>query len=76
MARNRRAGRCYRCGERVNIGDGHFELVRHTKRFRTQHALCAIAYRGTDVAYPERTGVRPKTEAEAESIFYSNHEGT
>ena len=42
--RNRFAGTCYRCGQRVEPGAGHFE--RHNRGWRTQHAECAIAYRG------------------------------
>ena len=46
--RNRYAGTCYRCGQRVEPGEGHFE--RHSRGWRTQHAECAIAYRGTTTA--------------------------
>jgi hypothetical protein len=45
--RNQYAGLCYRCGERVEPGEGHFE--RHptaTGKWRTQHADCAILWRG------------------------------
>lgn len=45
MARNKFPGTCYRCGEAVQPGDGHFELFRG--RFRVQHASCAIKFRGT-----------------------------
>ena len=38
--RNKYAGKCYRCGEMVNPGDGHFE--RRPGGWRTQHASCAI----------------------------------
>jgi len=38
--RNKFAGTCYRCGETVKAGEGHFE--RHAGRWRTQHATCAI----------------------------------
>ncbi len=51
--RNRYAGKCYRCGAVVAPGDGHFE--RFNGGWRTQHASCAIAFRGkTD---PERASV-------------------
>jgi hypothetical protein len=43
--RNRFPGKCYRCGEVVASGDGHFE--RFGRGWRTQHASCAIEYRGT-----------------------------
>lgn len=43
--RNRYPGTCYRCGERVEAGDGHFERFRGG--WRTQHAACAIEHRGT-----------------------------
>lgn len=38
--RNKHPGTCYRCGEHVAVGAGHFE--RHAGRWRTQHATCAI----------------------------------
>jgi curved DNA-binding protein CbpA len=43
--RNKYPGTCYRCGKRVEAGDGHFERFRG--RWRTQHATCAIENRGT-----------------------------
>jgi hypothetical protein len=43
--RNKYPGVCYRCGERVEAGDGHFERFRGA--WRTQHATCAIENRGT-----------------------------
>jgi hypothetical protein len=43
--RNKYAGTCYRCGETVAPGKGHFE--RHQGGWRTQHANCAVLYRGT-----------------------------
>ena len=48
--RNQFSGICYRCGLRVNAGDGHFEKVQGKtgKKWRTQHADCAIKWRGTD----------------------------
>jgi hypothetical protein len=45
--RNAYPGTCYRCGERVEAGEGHFE--RHptaSGKWRTQHADCAIRWRG------------------------------
>lgn len=42
--RNKYSGTCYRCGERVEVGAGHFE--RHAGGWRTQHASCAIKHRG------------------------------
>ena len=47
--RNKFPGACYRCGQRVEPGDGHFERDRAARIWRTQHADCAIAYRGTEV---------------------------
>jgi len=41
--RNRYPGTCYRCGEHVKAGDGHFE--RYKGGWRTQHASCAISAR-------------------------------
>lgn len=35
--RNKYAGKCYKCGEQVEVGTGHFE--RHAGVWRTQHAL-------------------------------------
>lgn len=43
--RNKYPGTCYRCGKRVEAGDGHFE--RFGGGWRTQHATCAIEFRGT-----------------------------
>lgn len=43
--RNRYPGPCYRCGQWVAPGEGHFE--RFQGRWRTQHADCAIENRGT-----------------------------
>ena len=42
--RNKYAGPCYRCGEMVAPGEGHFE--RYQGGWRTQHAACAILWRG------------------------------
>ena len=42
--RNKYPGVCYRCGETVAAGDGHFELL--GRKFRVQHATCAIANKG------------------------------
>lgn len=36
--RNKHEGVCYRCGETVAVGDGHFE--RFAGGWRTQHASC------------------------------------
>jgi hypothetical protein len=41
--RNKYPGICYRCGKRVEKGEGHFE--RHQGSWRTQHAECAIKAR-------------------------------
>jgi len=42
--RNKYPGTCYRCGKRVEAGEGHFE--RQRGEWLTQHADCAIAKRG------------------------------
>lgn len=44
--RNRYPGQCYRCGQTVEAGAGHFE--RKPGGWRVQHAECAIIHRGTD----------------------------
>lgn len=55
--RNQFAGTCYRCGKRVEAGEGHFERItrKHREkgvkdpgRWRVQHAGCAITHRGTN----------------------------
>lgn len=56
--RNKYAGECYRCGGTVAAGEGHFEKVTNVQRRKgdtcslpnwlTQHAHCAIRFRGTD----------------------------
>jgi hypothetical protein len=60
--RNKYADVCYRCGGKVEAGEGHFEYqnfpgvkwpqfgqIRST--CLVQHATCAIKYRGTDTHY-------------------------
>ncbi|MBC2163457.1 hypothetical protein [Listeria booriae] len=47
--RNKYHGECYRCGKDCQPGAGHFE--RYKSGWRTQHADCAIKYRGTSVHY-------------------------
>ena len=60
--RNEHPGTCYRCGLPVAVGDGHFEMVSKNQKRRlgdviggakwlTQHASCAIEFRGTDVHF-------------------------
>ena len=45
--RNRYPGICYRCGETVAVGEGHFEKHQTASgKWRTQHADCAIRWRG------------------------------
>lgn len=44
--RNKFAGTCYRCGKKVEVGEGHFE--RHAGKWRTQHAKCAIEHRHSE----------------------------
>ena len=59
--RNRFPGICYRCGTRVEVGEGHFEKQGRT--WLTQHADCAIVYRDTKVGKNEPHKHRP-TEQE------------
>lgn len=42
--RNKYPGICYRCGEMVNKGAGHFERIKGGG-WRVQHAECAIKHR-------------------------------
>jgi hypothetical protein len=56
--RNKFPGICYRCGTHVEPGEGHFERDAVSRTWRTQHADCAIAYRGTDVGNSEPRGTR------------------
>jgi len=58
--RNQFPGRCFRCGGRVEAGEGHFERVSIARlqalrlpvitknRWLTQHADCAITWRGSN----------------------------
>ena len=48
--RNKYPGICYRCGERVEVGQGHFEKI-IGGGWRVQHASCAIKYRGTKTVH-------------------------
>lgn len=56
--RNQFAGTCYRCGETVEAGAGHFEKTPFSRGWRVQHAECAIKFRGTDVGKPGETEQR------------------
>lgn len=58
--RNRYPGTCYRCGERVEKGAGHFE--RHKGGWRVQHAECAIKHR--DEKYLEKPAEPKRGEEE------------
>lgn len=62
--RNRFAAPCYRCGETVQPNEGHFEkfsskvhgrkwpdAIVMDRKWLTQHASCAIKFRGTDRHY-------------------------
>lgn len=45
--RNEYPGTCYRCGDPVAAGEGHFERQRGAgRKWRLQHADCAIRWRG------------------------------
>lgn len=54
--RNRYGGTCYRCQKWCAPGDGHFERFRGG--WRTQHASCAIEFRG--VPDPEQQADRER----------------
>lgn len=59
--RNQYPGTCYRCGDEVAAGDGHFErTLDRFKKWRLQHASCAIRFRGTDVGKPGETEKRER----------------
>lgn len=60
--RNQYAGTCYRCGETVSVGAGHFE--RHRGGWRVQHASCARAYRHTEVGNAPEDLAHKAREAE------------
>ena len=57
--RNQYPGTCYRCGEEVPAGAGHFERRtaqnaakwpgKPLPQWLLQHASCAVRYRGTNV---------------------------
>lgn len=55
--RNKYPGRCYRCGQQVEAGAGHFE--RTANGWRTQHAECAIAYRREECPRCGKPAVSP-----------------
>jgi hypothetical protein len=63
--RNKYPGICYRCQKAVAVGDGHFE--RFKNGWRTQHASCAIEFRGT----PD-----PEREAEQDKWLHIRARGT
>lgn len=58
--RNSYSGICYRCGETVEAGEGHFEKV-NGGGWRVQHADCAIRWRGK--AAPTREEARAARHA-------------
>ncbi len=45
--RNKHPGVCYRCGKRVEVGEGHFQ--RSKGKWIIQHAQCAIDARKLDI---------------------------
>lgn len=63
MARNKYPGLCYRCGARVEIGEGHFE--RHNGGWRLQHAACAIRHRNTPQEKHAAMTANERTKARA-----------
>lgn len=63
--RNQYEGVCYRCGGNVKADAGHFERVTKAQlttwpnlhagtKWLTQHAECAVKYRGTDVHFKHK----------------------
>ena len=57
MARNSYPGTCYRCGEWVKAGDGHFE--RYSGGWRVQHSKCTNRHRKAEAPKPEQKEQRP-----------------
>jgi hypothetical protein len=57
--RNKHPGTCYRCGDYVGIGEGHFEKRRGPTKWALQHAECAIKFYGTEVGRTEPQQPRP-----------------
>ncbi len=55
--RNSYPGICYRCKQKVESGNGHFEKIPFEERkekkiyskWRLQHSECAIKFRGTKI---------------------------
>jgi len=43
--RNKYPGKCYRCGETVEAGAGHFEKIEGGTGWRVQHATCCLLAR-------------------------------
>ena len=65
MSRNKFPGTCYRCGQWVEPGSGHYERAKGVQKLKglwvLQHAECAIKYRGTKHKTKEQW---PKTKLE------------
>lgn len=61
---NTYAATCWRCGVTVYPHEGYFERNPRTHEWRTQHAECAIAYRGTEIS-----SKRPRTRRRAEKLY-------
>lgn len=59
--RNKFPAMCYRCGKNVPEGEGHFERIRNAEpgqaKWRTQHAGCAVLYRGTKKHFKDNPDV-------------------
>ena len=64
--RNKYPGICYRCGNMVEKGDGHFE--RHNGKWRTQHADCAIKHKEAKINH-----TKSNAESNASAIADSVH---
>jgi len=62
--RNKYPGRCYYCGDMVEVGAGHFERIIRT--WRTIHAECVFKQRAEKTAHltPHNGGVNHDTRTE------------
>lgn len=67
---NHYSGTCYRCGREVLGGEGHFERIRDERRgeqggrrWRVQHAACALAARREQTAQRGAGSQRKEVQA-------------
>lgn len=67
--RNKFPGICYRCGENVAVGAGHFEKM-PGHGWRVQHATCAIEFRGCpDDVTLERNAMQRRQRNRTDAII-------